>query len=78
MPTGYTAPIYDGEKDFTFEKFVCPVCGRAQSVGDFEKHGIDSNLAYQNCLGRHVLSGRRAKKNVIIQFTGYFASQRLW
>lgn len=22
MPTGYTAPIYEGEKDFTFEKFA--------------------------------------------------------
>lgn len=31
MPTGYTAPIYDGEKDFTFEKFVMR-CARSRGA----------------------------------------------
>ena len=49
MPTGYTAPIYEGEKDFTFNKFVMR-CARnfgammelrdepLNSEVDFDKH----------------------------------------
>lgn len=34
-------------------QFVCPACGQVQSMADFESLGLDRNLAYQECLGRH-------------------------
>ena len=33
-------------------KFVCPVCGHVQSVGDFKAIGADPDRAYSNCIGR--------------------------
>lgn len=34
--------------------FRCPACGHIQTLKDFKDHGIDPNLAYQECIGRHV------------------------
>lgn len=58
--------------NFSDWKFVCPVCGRVQSVGDFERHGIDSNLAYQHCLGRHVSIGKKGEKDCNYTIHGLF------
>lgn len=34
-------------------RFKCPACGHSQSVKDFSDLGVDENLAFQNCIGRH-------------------------
>lgn len=34
-------------------KFQCPSCGHVQSIGDFLALGLDPNVAYFNCIGRH-------------------------
>jgi len=34
-------------------KFKCPSCGHVQSMQDFKDLGVDVNLAYYNCIGRH-------------------------
>ncbi|NLI12491.1 VVA0879 family protein [Pelotomaculum propionicicum] len=33
--------------------FQCPRCKRIQTLKDFKDRGLDHNLAYQECLGRH-------------------------
>jgi hypothetical protein len=33
--------------------FKCPSCGHIQSMGDFEKIGVDPQNAYCNCIGRY-------------------------
>ena len=33
--------------------FQCPRCGGVQTLKDFYDHGLDHNLVYQECLGRH-------------------------
>lgn len=35
-------------------KFQCPVCDHIQTLVDFEKLGRDPQLAYQECIGRHL------------------------
>ena len=34
--------------------FECPVCGNRQSMEDFKKLGIEPQLVYQECIGRHL------------------------
>jgi hypothetical protein len=34
-------------------RFKCPCCGHVQSMQDFKDLGVDVNLAYFNCVGRH-------------------------
>lgn len=38
-------------KDWAFQ---CPICKRKQSIEWFEQEGIDIQLAYQECIGRHI------------------------
>jgi hypothetical protein len=35
-------------------RFVCPACGNEQTPLDFKELGVDPQLAYQECIGRHV------------------------
>jgi hypothetical protein len=41
-------------EDFNNWKFECPACGNVHSVKDFKDLGLDPNLTYQECIGRHV------------------------
>jgi len=34
-------------------KFTCPNCGNIASIDDFASRGLDEQLAYIECLGRH-------------------------
>lgn len=34
--------------------FVCPRCGREQTIREFKEHGIEPHHAYKDCIGRHV------------------------
>jgi hypothetical protein len=33
--------------------FKCPCCGNIQTMQQFDNLGVDPNLAYFNCIGRH-------------------------
>jgi hypothetical protein len=35
-------------------KFRCPVCGNVQVLTDFEAIGVEPQMAYQECIGRHL------------------------
>lgn len=44
----------DGQGNWRKWRFECPICGHVQTPGDFEALGVDMNLAYQECIGRHM------------------------
>jgi hypothetical protein len=34
-------------------RFSCPKCGNVASLAEFGTRGLDEQLAYQECIGRH-------------------------
>jgi hypothetical protein len=40
-------------EDFRTWKFECPCCGNVQTLQDFRDIGVEPQLAYQECIGRH-------------------------
>ena len=41
----------DNPRDYCFE---CPICHHIQRLGDFANIGVDPQLGYQECIGRHL------------------------
>ncbi len=49
-----------GPENWKNWRFQCPVCKHIATPADFEKLGADPQLAYQECIGRHLTKGQRA------------------
>jgi hypothetical protein len=45
--------VQPGQDDKGAIAFICPNCGHIQTLKDFKERGLDLNLAYQECIGRH-------------------------
>ena len=46
MPTGYTAPIYEGEKDFDFNKFVMRCARNFGAMMEFRDEPLNSEVDF--------------------------------
>lgn len=62
MPTPVKDWLNEGKQLFGNDvkewRFVCPMCGKEYSVGEFmEAGGKDVNSAYQECIGRYRHAG---------------------
>ncbi len=49
-----------GEVNWKNWRFQCPVCQHIATPADFEALGADPQLAYQECIGRHLPKEQRA------------------
>lgn len=49
MPTGYTAPIYEGEENFTFKKFVMRCARNFGALVEMIGEPLDAEIDFDKC-----------------------------
>lgn len=49
MPTGYTAPIYEGEENFTFKKFVMRCARNFGALIEMRGEPLDAEIDFDKC-----------------------------
>lgn len=50
MPTGYTAPIYEGEENFTFKKFAMRCARNYGALIEMRGEPLDAEIDFDKCL----------------------------
>ena len=49
MPTGYTAPIYEGEENFTFKKFAMRCARNFGALIEMRGEPLDAEIDFDKC-----------------------------